>query len=412
MQSGPAAMRLTIGMAMALSTPAMPAFAQGGADFYKGKSVTMIVATAPGGGYDLFGRLVSEFMERRLGSTFVVRNMPGAGHLVGGSYIYASKPDGLTIGTFSLALIYYQLTQTQGARYDLAKMSWIGKASSDKRVVLLTTKHAGKSFDDIKNLPVPLKMAASGAGSANYTDMAVVAKVAGLPVQIITGYNGNAAELAMRRGEVDGGVASFGSAKPFVDAGHARFFLTVSNKPSEIPRLIDVVKTNLAERMTALIGSMNEMIRVYAGPPGIPADRLEALRAAYKSAVEDPAYIEKLKQAQQPHDPAFGDEVAKLITDALNQPPEAIALLKEIANEARNIKTPVFKGEISKLENDARTVSMKLSDGKDFVAKVSGSRTAIKVGGSNAKRDTLKIGMKCSITAPASNAEAELIDCQ
>ena len=118
--------------AAAAAALAQPSLAQTGADFYKGKTVTYIVATGPGGGYDTYGRLVAEYMQKHLpGSTFVVRNMPGAGHLVGANAIYASRPDGLTIGTFNTGLIYNQLIGLEGVKFDLTKMSWIGKAGAD-----------------------------------------------------------------------------------------------------------------------------------------------------------------------------------------------------------------------------------------------------------------------------------------
>jgi tripartite-type tricarboxylate transporter receptor subunit TctC len=121
---------------MAICAPA--ALAQTGADFFKGKTVTYIVATSPGGGYDFYGRLVADYMQRYLpGSTFVVKNMPGAGHLVGANAINASPADGLTIGTFNTGLIYNQLIKKDGVRFDLTKMSWIGKAASDPRVVVV-----------------------------------------------------------------------------------------------------------------------------------------------------------------------------------------------------------------------------------------------------------------------------------
>ena len=105
----------------------VPAHAQSGAAFFKDKTVNYIVATAPGGGYDTYGRLVAEYMQKYLpGSTFVVKNVPGAGHLVGTNSIYASRPDGLTIGTFNTGLIYNQLVGLEGVRFDLTKMSWIG----------------------------------------------------------------------------------------------------------------------------------------------------------------------------------------------------------------------------------------------------------------------------------------------
>src|SRR4051794_9771265 len=115
------------------------ALAEGPADYFKGKTVSYVVATAPGGGYDTYGRLVAEFMQKHLpGSTFVVRNVPGAGTVIGTNMIFAAKPDGLTIGTFNTGLIYSQMVQNEGVRFDLTKMSWIGKAASDGRAILVS----------------------------------------------------------------------------------------------------------------------------------------------------------------------------------------------------------------------------------------------------------------------------------
>jgi len=98
--------------ALAGLAAATPSLAQSGADFYKGKTVTYIVATPPGGGYDFYGRLVAEYMQKYLpGSTVVVKNMPGAGHLVGANALYASRPDGLTIGSFNTGLIYAHINK-------------------------------------------------------------------------------------------------------------------------------------------------------------------------------------------------------------------------------------------------------------------------------------------------------------
>src|SRR5689334_25388989 len=98
--------RISMLAAIAATVAASPAFAETGADFYKGKTVTYIASTSPGGGYDQYGRLVAEFMQKHLpGSTFIVKNVPGAGHLVGANTIYASKADGLTIGIFNTGLI-------------------------------------------------------------------------------------------------------------------------------------------------------------------------------------------------------------------------------------------------------------------------------------------------------------------
>src|SRR3954464_11630781 len=127
------------------------AAAQTGADFYKSKAVTYIVSTAPGGGYDLYGRLIAEYMQRYLpGSTFVVKNVPGAGHMIGTNTIYASKADGLTIGTFNTGLIYNQLIGAEGVKFAFNKMSWIGKASADPGVVVAGPQSPIKSFEELR----------------------------------------------------------------------------------------------------------------------------------------------------------------------------------------------------------------------------------------------------------------------
>src|SRR5262245_40350884 len=102
-------------LGLGLAASSAPAAAQSAADFYKGKTVTYIVATTAGGGYDSYARLVIEFMQKHMpGSTYVIKNMPGAGHILGANALYASKPDGLTIGTFNTGLVYAQLVKQNG----------------------------------------------------------------------------------------------------------------------------------------------------------------------------------------------------------------------------------------------------------------------------------------------------------
>src|SRR5215213_5019291 len=163
---------LGAGVVVAAVLAAGAAQAQSGADFYKGKTVNYIVSTAAGGGYDLYGRLVAEYMQKYLpGSTFVVKNVPGAGHMIGANTIYASKPDGLTIGTFVTGLIYNQLIQADGVRFDLTKMSWVGKAASEPRVIVIAAQTPINTFDELLKQKETLKFASSGIGSSSYVEV-------------------------------------------------------------------------------------------------------------------------------------------------------------------------------------------------------------------------------------------------
>jgi tripartite-type tricarboxylate transporter receptor subunit TctC len=305
--------------------------AQTGAEFYKGKTVTYIVSTSPGGGYDLYGRLIAEFMQRYLpGSTFVVKNLPGAGHLVGTNTIYASKPDGLTIGTFNTGLIYNQLIGLDGVKFDLNKMSWIGKAASDPRVFTVHPDLPIKTFQDLQAWKgEPINFSTAGVGSAAYVETVILAKVLNLPAKIVTGYNGTEDSMAMRRGEVKASIASRSSWEQFVKNGYGRFVVQIGGTHKDLPQLSDQVKDPTAKALIALVQSQGDISRLTAGPPDIPPDRLAALREAYKKAMQDPELQARAEKLERPVDPAYGEDVLKMVQGALNQTPETIALLKQ-----------------------------------------------------------------------------------
>ncbi len=268
-----------------------PALAQSDADFYKNKTVTYIVATKAGGGYDFYGRLVAEYMQKKLpGSTFIVKNMPGAGHLIGANAIYASKADGLTIGSFNTGLIYSQLIKLPAMRADLTKMSWIGKAASDPRVFVIAKQSPIMTFDDLRKQTKPVNFATAGVGSAAYVETLIIAD--------------------------------------FVKNGYGRFVAQIGGKEKDVPQLETFTTDPKAKALIALVKSQGEVSRLTVGPPGIPADRLAALRAAYKAAMEDKEAQAKVEKLGRPLDPAIGEEVEKMVKEALDQSPETIALLK------------------------------------------------------------------------------------
>jgi putative tricarboxylic transport membrane protein len=306
------------------------ASAQSGAEFFNGKTVNYIVATDPGGGYDTNGRLVAEFMQKHLpGSTFVVQNMPGAGHLVGTNYIYASEPDGLTFGTFNTGLIYSQLAGNKGIKFDLSKMSWIGKVASDPRVIVVSKESGIESYEQLKGLKDPIKFAAAGVGSASTIEATMLINTLGLPIQVITGYNGSDDQLAMRRGEVQGIIGSRSTFQQFVDEGHGKFIAQIGGSETDVPQLSTLVDSEEGHKAIALVASQSNISRLTAGPAGIPEDRLAALRDAYKAATSDPEFLKKAESLGLPVDPLVGDEVGAAVTKAMDQTPEMVAFLKE-----------------------------------------------------------------------------------
>lgn len=315
---------------------ALPALAAGPLDGFAGKNVTYIVATAPGGGTDAYGRLTAEYMQKYLpGSVFVVKNTAGAGGLIGAAAIYASKPDGLTLGTFSIGLLYSQLGKNKGVRYDLGKMSWVGKASTDGRVIVASSASPIKSYQDLFSQKQDVKFATGGIGGNLHSETTMLASVFKLPAKILPGYNGNDDQLAMRRGEIDAALGSRSSFDDFVANNYGRFIVQIGGKDPNLPQLSSFATTPQAKSIVDLIEAQGNLGRLTVGPPEIPAPQLGALREAYMKAMADKELKEKAEKLKMPLDPASGTEVEAAVKRALNQPPDVMAMLEKLLSTAQ-----------------------------------------------------------------------------
>jgi len=304
-------------------------------NLFRGKTITYIVATSPGGGYDTYGRLIARYLQKYLpGSRVVVRNVPGAGHIVGANTIYAAKADGLTIGMFNTGLIYDQLIKRQGVLFDLSKFSWIGKAADDTRALMISNTSGLKNIDDILKAKAPIKFAAAGVGSAAYNDTKILADALHLNVQIVPGFSGNEGEMSMLRNEVVAEVGTAESMEQFVKQGHGYFALALSGDPKAlpgVPRASQYVKDDHGKRLLALVETLSEIGRLTAGPPGMPPAVLAAEREALNAAMKDPQLLAEAKKLALDIDAAPGEVVDTKIKAALAQPPETVAALKAAA---------------------------------------------------------------------------------
>ena len=302
---------------------------------FDGKTITYIVATKPGGGYDTMGRLVSRYLEKHLpGSRVIVKNVPGAAHLIGAKMIYGADPDGLTIGSFNTGLISMQMTSEDLDDLDLTKMSWIGKAAIESRVLVVSAKSGLKSFDELRNPDRKVKMAASGKGAASYQETRMLTQAFGLNIDILTGYEGTEAELGMMRGEVEAFIGSASSLKSFIDNGNGRIVLEIGGKPDSLyPQASSLAKDAASISIVAFIETQAQLSRLTAGPPDIPSQQLDALRQAYMAALSDPELRAEAEKLELPIAPASGDVVADRIRAAFAQTPETLALLKKLLKD-------------------------------------------------------------------------------
>jgi len=388
--------------------------AESGAGFFKGKRLIYIVATSPGGGFDFYARLIGRYMEKHLpGLQIVVKNAPGAGHIIGTNKTYIARPDGLTMGTFVTGMVYSQLLGRKGVRFDLARMNFLGKASGDPRVMVVSTKSPYRSLDDLRGAEKPVMMASGGPGSAAYAETKMVEYAFGLKFHLLPGYRGRDAEMAMMRGEVVGNVGSLSSFAPFVENGHGRIVLAIWDEPLAdypgVPLAAKIATTDTARSLMALMLTQAKAWRLTALPPGVPKDRLKALRAAYRAALEDPGLLALAKKARRPIIPLYGADVDAVIRSALSQPPEVVKLLAKIMN----VEVPLVTVKVKILETKrgGRLLFFKDKGGKKVKTRISGSRTKVKIAGKDDRRKNIKPGMICEVTYPGPGQEAKKVSC-
>jgi tripartite-type tricarboxylate transporter receptor subunit TctC len=278
-------------------------------------------------------------------------------------------------------------------------------------VITIGTQSPIMSFKDLMAQKDPVNFSTAGVGGAAYVETVMLTNALKLPVKVQSGYNGSDDPIAIRRGEITGTLASRSSWEVFVANGWGRFIAQIGGNKKDVPQLKDMVIDEKGKALIALIQTQGDISRLTAGPPGIPADRLEALRKAYRQSMEDPELQAKAIKLERPIEAAYGDDVLNMVKAALNQTPETIALLKHTldAADAPSASAPAAKGAVAEWDGRAKIV-LKLDDGKTFPAEISGSRTTITIAGQKSARENIKPGMTCSIEG-ASGGEAKSISC-
>jgi tripartite-type tricarboxylate transporter receptor subunit TctC len=301
--------------------------------FYEGENLTYIVATSAGGGYDAYARHIGTYLQKYLPvDNVVIRNVPGAGHIVGASTLWRARPDGLTIGTFNAGLIYGQLLGNEAIRMDLRDFEWIGKAAGEARAIVVSKDCAIQSADELLAAKEPVKFGSAGVGSASHSDMMLLADALDLNIDVIPGFDGTEGEMSMLRGEICAVLGSTSSFQNFVNAGNGSYILVIGDDLEGVPNAMEYAHTDRAKRLISFIDALSQLGRVTAAPPGTPGEQVAALRAAYDETLQDPKFLAEARQLGQPIEPASGEAVKALVAEALDQTPETIALITQAIN--------------------------------------------------------------------------------
>lgn len=319
------------------------------ADFYKGKQIQMLVGHSPGGGYDIYARLLARYLGRGIpgNPTIVVQNMTGAASLVSANYLYGKAPrDGTVIGLIDRGLPLMAILRTNpNARFDPAEFTWLGSPSSfaDDAFLLFARKDAAvNTVEEARRVGGPKLVIGVTAEGATDKDVAVLFRdVLGFNFKIIPGYRGgNEINLAMDRGEVDARLTAMSG----TSASRPAWFLPDSPmrvlvqfaRAARHPRFPDVPTARELARdprsltLVELAELPYQMSRPFIAPPGIPPDRAKALEAALMTASKDPNFLQEAAALKLDVSPIDGDAMLKLIGRLAKSPPEVLERMKAL----------------------------------------------------------------------------------
>jgi len=329
--------------AVAVAVSAALAWGQTSSGPSRGKNVELYVGYSVGGGYDVYARLLARHMGKHLAGnpTVLTKNMEGAGSLRLANWLYNVAPkDGTVFGMIGRGTGFDPLLGHKGASFEATKFTWIGSANNEVSVCVAWHTTGITRFEDVLNK----ELTVGGTGAAADTDQfpRVTNGVLGTKMRVITGYpGGNDVGLAMERGEVNGRCGwSWSSVKSTHPAWikekkiNVLVQLALAKHPDlpDVPLITDLAKDDEQRQVLRLIFARQVMGRPFLAPPGIPADRAEALRKAFMDTMRDNDFLADAEKGQLEINPVSGEELQKLVSEIYATPPaiaqRAAALLK------------------------------------------------------------------------------------
>ncbi len=310
-------------------------------DYFKGKTIRIVVGTPTGGGYDGYARLVA----RHLGNfipgrpAVIISNMPGASGTKAATYLHAIAPkDGSVIATFNKSMPLYQALGQAGVAFKTEQMSWIGSVSQAADVVAVWHATGVRTIADAKRREVV--MGADSGGGTMSTYPALLNAMLGTKFKIVTGYaGGNAVNYAIEQGEVEGRGSSpwvsWKSTRPaWVREGWIVPLVQIGFKKDadlpNVPLLTDLAETEEQSLMFRFVSAPISIERPFAGPPEMAREPLGILRDAFDRMVKDEAFLRDAAMQNMDVDPQRGEEVAKIVADIVAAPAAMVRKVREI----------------------------------------------------------------------------------
>ena len=319
--------------------------------FYQGKTISIIVGTKAGDVYDLYPRLLAEFWTKHIPGSpnIIVQNVPGAGSLIAANQVYSiAKPDGLTLGAIYPALYFNQLIKKPEVKYDWAKFNFIGSTVTSNQLLYMRADTPYKSIEDVRKATTAPKCGATDISSAGYYIPKIIDETLGTKFDIVSGYtSGQYIDLAVERGELQCRaftITAYFAREPFISWRKRNFTNVLIQTGSKrdarlkdtptIYELMDKYKTTDAGRSLAkVILASGDFGRPIVAPPGVPADRIKALRDGFDKALADPALLAEAERRRLEIDPTRWDEMESLAKEVMLTPPDVVARMRKLLGE-------------------------------------------------------------------------------
>jgi tripartite-type tricarboxylate transporter receptor subunit TctC len=316
--------------------------------FYKGKTITIIVGTKAGDVYDLYPRMLADYLTKYIpgNPSVIVQNVPGAASLIAANQLYnVSKPDGLTLGAIYPALYFEQLIKRPEVKFDWNKFGWIGSTVTSNHLMYMRSDTPYKTFEDVRKASSAPKCGATGVTSTGYYMPKLVEETTGAKFDIVSGYvSGQDIDLAVERGELQCRaftITAYFAREPFITwrkKGFAHVLFQTGQKRDQrvkdaptIYELMDKYKTPAAARSLAkVVLASGEFGRPLVTSPGVPADRLKILRDAFNKSINDPAIKSDAEKRRLELDPATGEELESLAKEVMASPPDVVQRVQKL----------------------------------------------------------------------------------
>jgi tripartite-type tricarboxylate transporter receptor subunit TctC len=321
-----------------------PARADAVAEFYKGKTISVVVSSAAGGGYDAMARAIARFISRHMpgNPAFIVQNMPGAGGILAMNYLYnVTAKDGTVLGLVQNNTPFEPLFGTKEARYDPSKFNWLGTPSFEVAMALVWHSVPVNSVDDLRRIQT--SMGVTGANSTPAFFARLLNATLGTKIKLINGYPGqNDAFKAMESGELDGAPSVFYSAltsvrprwlpdklaRPIVQYGPER-----QKQLGDVPFALDLLTNEDDKLLMQAAFAPLALGEPEVMPPGVPADRVDALRKALADTFADPEFLAEADRiGLNVNAPRSGAQLQDVISRAYQSPSRVIERLHQLNN--------------------------------------------------------------------------------